>query len=136
MRVHRIMYTIVNGPVSSDLDVCHSCDNRLCCNPAHLWVGTRKQNMEDCLAKARHDSMKRTHCPAGHEYTPENTYWKNGCKDRPNPARMCRACQRIRQRLMAGWPESVAFSTPAVSRGKRLMRGNWKRAAFRETGGT
>jgi len=133
MRVHRIVYTIVNGPVSSDLDVCHSCDNRLCCNPAHLWVGTRKQNMEDCLAKARHDSQKRTHCPRGHEYNEENTYKTNGSRDRPAGARNCRACQRIRQRLRAGWPPELAENLDVVTKGERPVKASWKRIGSRET---
>lgn len=127
MRVHRIMYTIVNGPVPSELDVCHTCDNRLCCNPAHLWVGTRKQNMEDCLAKSRHDSLKRTHCPRGHAYTPENTYYTPPRKNRKAGARMCKTCQRIRQRLMAGWPEDLALTMDAVPHGERPLGISWKR---------
>jgi hypothetical protein len=32
---------------------CHSCDNRPCCNPAHIWEGTRAANMKDCQRKGR-----------------------------------------------------------------------------------
>lgn len=33
--------------------VCHSCDNSRCCNPKHLWAGTQKLNMQDCISKGR-----------------------------------------------------------------------------------
>lgn len=132
-RVHRLMYELHHGPVPADMDVCHTCDVRLCCNPAHLWVGTRKQNMEDCLAKKRHDSMKRTHCPRGHEYTPENTRWKPPSKERPAGARECMVCNRIRNRLRAGWPPELAYVMSVVPKGKRPVGKKWKRLSVRES---
>lgn len=50
----RVSYALNVGPVPDDLDVCHRCDNPPCVNPAHLFLGTRKQNMEDCRRKSRH----------------------------------------------------------------------------------
>jgi ribosome-binding protein aMBF1 (putative translation factor) len=37
--------------VPSGLDVCHSCDNKICVRPDHLWIGTRKQNIHDARDK-------------------------------------------------------------------------------------
>lgn len=54
---HRASYAAFNGPIPKGMDVCHSCDNRKCVKPGHLFVGTRKQNMEDC---ARNNRVNRT----------------------------------------------------------------------------
>lgn len=53
--VHRIAYVTMFGvPIVPDGEICHHCDNRKCCNPFHLFNGTRADNMMDCVSKGRH----------------------------------------------------------------------------------
>lgn len=57
---HRVAFYLANGRAADlSLDVMHSCDNRLCCNPAHLSEGTRLDNMRDCAAKGRTNRKAR-----------------------------------------------------------------------------
>ena len=50
---HRAAWIRANGPIEPHLVVCHKCDNPLCVNLAHLFVGTQSENMQDCKRKNR-----------------------------------------------------------------------------------
>lgn len=53
--VHRIVFAIVFGPIPPRKQIDHTCNNRRCCNPAHLSLKTHKQNQKarDARAKAK-----------------------------------------------------------------------------------
>lgn len=46
-RSHRIAFILAIGIDPCELKVCHSCNNPACCNPAHLSIGTDKDNADD-----------------------------------------------------------------------------------------
>jgi hypothetical protein len=48
---HRMAYMIEIGDIEDDLLICHTCDNKSCVNPNHLWKGTRSENAQDCSSK-------------------------------------------------------------------------------------
>jgi len=50
---HRVAWEIVNGPVPVEMCILHRCDNPPCCNPIHLFLGTRTDNVIDRDAKGR-----------------------------------------------------------------------------------
>lgn len=74
-------------------EACHHCDNPICVNPRHLYVGDRKSNMQDMWRRGRAGGVTganaaKTHCKHGHEFTPENTMANR------DGTRRCRTCHR------------------------------------------
>ena len=59
---HRVSWAIANGGEWPELNVCHTCDNPPCVNPAHLFLGTTKDNVHDMIRKGRDGCLTN---PAG-----------------------------------------------------------------------
>lgn len=57
-KAHRVSYELHTGPIPDGLVVMHSCDNRVCVNPAHLSVGSPTDNTKDRDLKQRGSKPK------------------------------------------------------------------------------
>lgn len=87
-RVHQLVAAAFLGPRPSGLQTLHWDDDATNNRLSNLRYGTPKENGEDRLRNDRYYQRHRTHCPQGHEYNAENTYWtKVG-------ARQCVPCSR------------------------------------------
>lgn len=100
VRVHRYAWELVHGPIPAGMTIDHECHNQSDCNlgrdcphrrcvrPSHLKPKTHRDNN---LASPNSRS-RWTHCPRGHEFTPENTIIRSGTR------RSCRSCHNERKR--------------------------------------
>lgn len=103
---HRVSFTINVGGIKNGLFVLHKCDVRACVNPDHLFLGTQKDNIRDCLKKKRMNLsglklghsyrhlIKKTHCKKGHIFDEDNTKYKKN-----STHRICIKCVNEASRL-------------------------------------
>jgi hypothetical protein len=61
---HRVAWQLTHGPIPSGMDVCHTCDVKLCCRVDHLWLGTHAENMHDMTTKGRGADERGVRNPA------------------------------------------------------------------------
>lgn len=86
---HRFAYELLIGPIPEGLTLDHLCRIRRCCNPSHLEIVTRGENvLRGEGPTARH--ARKTHCKRGHPFDEANTY-------RTPKGRHCRACRRLHE---------------------------------------
>lgn len=97
VRVHRKMLELTLGrPLPPEMHACHTCDNRPCCNPEHLYEATNSENHQDGGKRGRMQGQWKTQCAHGHNFTPENTFIQvRGGITR----RICRECRRVRSQI-------------------------------------
>jgi len=88
---HRFAYEHIKGPIPDNLELDHLCRLRCCVNPDHLEPVTSKENSQ--RGNVGLPQREKTHCPAGHEYDAENTYFTKA------GSRHCKEC--VRQRALA-----------------------------------
>lgn len=91
---HRVAVALDGRLATDDQDVCHHCDNPRCVRPDHLFLGTRKENMEDMVAKGRQKKPSPT-CGRGHLLDESNTYVY---VSPGSVRRICIACRKDRHR--------------------------------------
>lgn len=125
-RVHHWVLETHVGPRPEGMLALHRNDVKLDNRVSNLYWGTYRDNGADAVRNGRCASARKTHCPRGHAYTPENTHRAGG-------ARWCRACATLKSRARAlqgsldglagyGVPETMPTPTEAV----RASRWVWR----------
>lgn len=88
---HRASYEIHKGTIPKNKIVMHTCDNRACCNPKHLFLGTHKQNTQDMQEKGRDNhfgtklKVKCKYCDMVTRPTLIKRWHDDNCKHKPKP---------------------------------------------------
>lgn len=98
---HRFSFRFFNGYIKENYLVCHSCDNRKCVNPLHLWLGSYRDNNIDTIKKGRRPKRRASLvCRAGHELNQSNRFISANGKS--NGCIICRKQKRRERYLKLG----------------------------------
>ena len=117
VRASRFFYGLI-GTIPEGMQVLHRCDNKLCVNPAHLFLGTQKDNMDDCAAKGRTYRGGAHNPQAGEEHVHHKL-----TQAQVDELRLRKARDRTPNRTLA---EDYGISSCAVS---RIINGlKWKKS--------
>lgn len=90
--VHRMSFEAFVRPIGPGMKICHRCDIPCCVNPAHLFEGTQKENLNDMLTKMRSPiafARLQTHCKRGHLLSGDNM------RRNKYGSRQCLTCQKM-----------------------------------------
>lgn len=96
---HRLVYTLLVGEIPEGKQLDHLCGNQPCVNPLHLEPVTAQENTLRAPHATATKHAAKTHCPHGHEYSPENTWMIPQAWNRERFARVCRTCYPGRRNL-------------------------------------
>jgi hypothetical protein len=92
VQANRIVCLAWHGAPTDGMEACHNNgikdDNR----PDNLRWGTSSENKQDTVRHGRNRNSRKTHCPKGHEYSPENTRYVRETN------RICRTCENVRRK--------------------------------------
>ena len=98
--LHRLVLSTFVGEAPEGTECYHINGDRAENRLANLKWATRSENILDSVQHGTHNMTRKTHCPQGHEYTPENTYTyvRNRSNGRKTTERACKACHRVKSR--------------------------------------
>lgn len=109
---HRAAYIMLRGPLAREIQIHHTCENKLCCNPDHLLPVTGAEHR----AVDRNSMQNKTHCKRGHPLSGDNL----------SPARLkagkriCKQCASLRvQKFMNKDPAAYRLWHNAYQKRKR-----------------